>query len=210
MRRTLVFLAPPHGVSAAVRPRFRGRRLPRQRLHDALSGLAGDRLRSLGKRIGPEFRVNASTSSSNVRSIAEDANGIFIVVYELVSGASGVDVYRRRFAALIPGDVDGNGVVDVLDVFYLINFLPAGRRRCDAARLTGGGRPSDPGAARLSALWPGPAPSAPARSAARWTAEGRRDAPARPARARPRRGEHRDHRRCKRARERGRTAGSGR
>ncbi|HKC26070.1 MAG TPA: dockerin type I repeat-containing protein, partial [Thermoanaerobaculia bacterium] len=92
----------------------------------AHNGVFGQRFGAGGERIGPEFRVNASTSSSNLGSIAEDANGSFIVVYELTSGASGNDVYRRRFSALLPGDVDGNGVVNVADVFYLINFLFAG------------------------------------------------------------------------------------
>jgi hypothetical protein len=92
----------------------------------AHQGVFGQRFGTGGERFGPEFRVNASTSSSEMRSIAADANGSFVVAYQLASGASATDVYRRRFSALLPGDVDGNGVVNVADVFYLINFLFAG------------------------------------------------------------------------------------
>jgi hypothetical protein len=43
-------------------------------------------------------------------------------------------VYAQRFACGVGGDVDGNGIADVGDVFYLINTLFAGgpAPHCDA------------------------------------------------------------------------------
>jgi hypothetical protein len=58
------------------------------------------------------------------RSVAADANGSFVVAYTLAVGSPlSLDVFRRRFSGVVPGDVDGSGVVDIADVFYLINYL---------------------------------------------------------------------------------------
>jgi hypothetical protein len=55
------------------------------------------------------------------------ANG-FIVVWESSDqDGDGSGIYAQKFSTRpIPGDVNGDGIVDISDVFYLINFLFAG------------------------------------------------------------------------------------
>ena len=49
-----------------------------------------------------------------------------LVVWENGDGSMS-DIFGQRYnLERIPGDVDGDGVVSVSDVFYLINFLFAG------------------------------------------------------------------------------------
>jgi hypothetical protein len=91
----------------------------------ANQGIFGRRFGTDGSPIGPEFRVNVSTAPPMLtRSVAADADGSFVVAYTLAVGSPvSLDVFRRRFSGVVPGDVDGSGVVDIADVFYLINFL---------------------------------------------------------------------------------------
>jgi hypothetical protein len=79
-----------------------------------------------GAAVGGEFRVNSYTTGDEaLTGMAMAANGEFVVIFSSYD-ASSSGAFRKRYAALLSGDVDGNGVVDVADVFYLINFLFAG------------------------------------------------------------------------------------
>jgi hypothetical protein len=80
-----------------------------------------------GDKLGAELRVNAVTSSfqQTPRITANGRN--FVVVWRDGGTTDTEDVMGQRFnRARVKGDVDGSGVVNVLDVFYLINFLFAG------------------------------------------------------------------------------------
>jgi hypothetical protein len=75
-----------------------------------------------GTPYGSEFRVNGSTSAASSYATVASSNATFTVVWATSTG-----LFAQRYAAArSAGDADGNGTVDVLDVFYLINFLFAG------------------------------------------------------------------------------------
>jgi len=91
------------------------------------SNVQAQRYRSTGAPIGGESRVNTTLPLMQLMGgLAANAVGDFVVVWE--SNADGQkDIYFQRYAPISRhGDVDGNGVVEVLDVFYLINALFAG------------------------------------------------------------------------------------
>jgi len=77
---------------------------------------------------GDDVAVNAFTTGIQTSAkVAAGPTGNFVVVWESnnqESATSGVDLYARLLRP--SGDVDGNGVLNVNDVFYLINFLFAG------------------------------------------------------------------------------------
>jgi hypothetical protein len=76
-----------------------------------------------GVPIGAPFVVNSYTPGDQASpAIASRPSGPYIVVWSSsqVSGAMH-DVFGQRFC--LNGDVNGDGVRDVADVFYLINFL---------------------------------------------------------------------------------------
>jgi len=78
-----------------------------------------------GVPVGSEMRVNTYTTGVQGRPrIAGHARG-FVVVWESDSGdGDGSGVFGRRFASTTEaGDATGDGIVDLADVFYLINFL---------------------------------------------------------------------------------------
>jgi hypothetical protein len=81
-----------------------------------------------GNPLGGEFLVNNYTTGLQTSPcIAAHARG-FVVAWES-DGQDGDSrgIYARTFTvASVPGDMNGDGVVDVADVFYLINFLFAG------------------------------------------------------------------------------------
>ncbi len=81
-----------------------------------------------GAPTGGELRVNTFTTGIQTGAkVAAGPTGNFVVVWESnnqESATSGVDLYARLLRP--SGDVDGNGVLNVNDVFYLINFLFAG------------------------------------------------------------------------------------
>jgi hypothetical protein len=78
--------------------------------------------------VGGELRLNTYTTGihRNPRIVGH-ANG-FIVVWESSDqDGDGSGIYAQKFSTRpIPGDVNGDGIVDISDVFYLINFLFAG------------------------------------------------------------------------------------
>jgi len=74
----------------------------------------------------PETRVNTTPNSRDPQpAVAADGFG-FVVTWQGDDGAQRGIFARRYRTARVPGDVDGNGLVNVNDVFYLINFLFAG------------------------------------------------------------------------------------
>ena len=93
-------------------------------------------------RMIPGPRGDVWFVESDVDRIAHVTNGGVVTEYALASGAEPTDIafgpdgnlwiteFGRnmiaRFLVEVPGEADGNGVVDVADVFYLINFLFAG------------------------------------------------------------------------------------
>jgi hypothetical protein len=87
----------------------------------------GQLFRSTGEPIGSEFRANTTTMfAQEVGSVAVTAAGDFVVTWG-GDAPGGFDVFGQRYAPIAPhGDADGNGVLDVSDVFYLINALFAG------------------------------------------------------------------------------------
>jgi len=88
----------------------------------------GQRLTSVGTPLGTEFRVNTYTSGHNYfLDVAANGDRKFVVAWTAANeDGDGFGIYAQRFAALANGDVNGDGFVNVADVFYLINFLFAG------------------------------------------------------------------------------------
>jgi Dockerin type I domain len=85
---------------------------------------------------GGEFLVNSvTTADQRYPRIAEHSNGDFVVVWEGDSTGS-YEIYAQRFCHQLAGDANGDGTLDLADVFYLINNLfasgPAPVRNSDA------------------------------------------------------------------------------
>ncbi len=91
------------------------------------SGIFARRFSAEGVPKGSEFRVNTYTTDlQGDPSITRSGSGLFVVVWRSDSqDGSSAGVYAQRFC-LPRGDADGNGIIDVADVFYLINSLFAG------------------------------------------------------------------------------------
>jgi len=90
------------------------------------TNVQAQRYRSSGAPIGGETRVNTTVALMQEQGgVAANAAGAFVVIWE--SSADGTkDIYAQRFAPISRhGDADGNGVLDINDVFYLINALYA-------------------------------------------------------------------------------------
>jgi hypothetical protein len=64
------------------------------------TGIFGQRFASDGAPLGPEFRVNASTTTDQIQaSVAADAAGNFVVAWITINGyGSTADVFGQRFA----------------------------------------------------------------------------------------------------------------
>jgi hypothetical protein len=93
--------------------------------------------------LGTEFRVNTYTShSQSYPSVAADPTGRFLVAWTSSDQiGSETNIFAQRFAALgFHGDANGDGLLDVADVFYVINFLFAsGPQPLGPADVTGDG-----------------------------------------------------------------------
>jgi hypothetical protein len=77
---------------------------------------------------GDDVAVNAFTTGTQIApDVAGGPAGSFVVVWRSdnqASATSSSDIYARLLRP--SGDADGNGLLDVNDVFYLINYLFAG------------------------------------------------------------------------------------
>jgi hypothetical protein len=88
-------------------------------------GIAGQKFRPDGSPAGVEFRLNTVTSSNQVHPrLATLGQRKRIGVWDSLQDGQDFGIYAQRLGP--NGDADGNGVVNVSDVFYLINYLFAG------------------------------------------------------------------------------------
>jgi hypothetical protein len=81
-----------------------------------------------GAPIGPELRINSFTSGAQGPLAVAVQPSTFVVAWQSeAQDGAGYGIYAQVFShARKAGDVNGDGFADVLDVFYLINFLFAG------------------------------------------------------------------------------------
>ncbi|HKC25760.1 MAG TPA: dockerin type I repeat-containing protein, partial [Thermoanaerobaculia bacterium] len=90
-------------------------------------GIFGRRFDATGAPFGTDFRVNTYTTQGQyLPTIASSPIGNVVVTWDS-TGEDGTlyGAYGQRFT-FVAGDANGDGVLDVLDVFYLINALFAG------------------------------------------------------------------------------------
>jgi hypothetical protein len=86
----------------------------------------GRRFTNTGAPTGDPFRVNTETSAKpRLGGMAMDAAGNFVVVWQRGIYPTG-DIFAQRFCATLAGDANGDGTLDIGDVFYVINNLFAG------------------------------------------------------------------------------------
>jgi hypothetical protein len=76
-----------------------------------------------------EFVASTTTGTPKLPAVAAGYDGFTIVWQSPLQDGSVDGVYGQLFSPGLQGDVDGNGQVNVADVFYLINFLFAGGPR---------------------------------------------------------------------------------
>jgi hypothetical protein len=90
--------------------------------------VAAQRYLASGAAAGTQFRVNTYTTSDQRRgAVAIDEGASVVVAWDSPQDGSGLGVYAQFYTFdVVRGDVNGDRVVDVNDVFYLINFLFAG------------------------------------------------------------------------------------
>jgi hypothetical protein len=79
-------------------------------------------------RLGTALRANTyATGQQTSPAVAFTGSGKYVISWSTTSQfAFNSDVAARRFATCQSSDADGNGKLDVADVFYLINALFAG------------------------------------------------------------------------------------
>jgi hypothetical protein len=88
------------------------------------NGVYGRTYGSAGNAVGSEFLVNASTSNDQGYASAALGRNLIVTWQSSQQDGSDTGIYARVFAgSCLAGDVDGNGAVNVADVFYLINAL---------------------------------------------------------------------------------------
>jgi hypothetical protein len=85
------------------------------------------RLTSTGALLGGEFRVNTSTTGNQQTPRVAASQAAFAVVWRSGPEPASEDVFGQRYTLVpVTGDANGDGVLDILDVFLLINFVFAG------------------------------------------------------------------------------------
>src|SRR5262249_4414088 len=88
--------------------------------------VVGQRFLSNGAPLGGQFTLSVSGSTRNHPAVAWSASA-FVVAWSgnaYRMGSLDYGIFGKRYSG--PGDINGDGVNDVNDVFYLINFLFAG------------------------------------------------------------------------------------
>jgi hypothetical protein len=83
-------------------------------------GITTQRYASSGAPIGGEFVVNSYQTGFQYRPAIAAVGAGFVDAWDHQNGTP-FDVFGKKFPG--PGDINGDGVVNVADVFYLINFL---------------------------------------------------------------------------------------
>jgi hypothetical protein len=98
----------------------------------AVNGVFGQRYKKTGERIGVEFQVNTyTTGDQTVPAVVLGRN--LVVAWQSGASAPLGGIYARVFGNPCGGDWNGDGTVDVADVFFLINYLFAGGPAPDCA-----------------------------------------------------------------------------
>jgi large repetitive protein len=103
------------------------------------AGPAGDFVVTWGRKTGYDREIRArllsggevrvtdgTTATAGTVSVGALGPGRFVVVWRNGATQQPAALLGRDLQAPLSGDADGNGTVDVADVFYLINFLFAG------------------------------------------------------------------------------------
>jgi hypothetical protein len=88
-------------------------------------GVYAQRYTAAATPVGGEFRMNGFAAASQAAAAVAYANGRITAAFQAGGEGSGYGIYVRQ-PLCAPGDANGNGSVDVADVFYLINNLFAG------------------------------------------------------------------------------------
>jgi hypothetical protein len=90
-----------------------------------LSNIAARVVQPDGSFSGDELRVNTSAGYTALRpEVSAEKDGYVVTWDSFAEDGNKRGVYARRFTrGRRSGDVDGNRIVDIADVFYLINFL---------------------------------------------------------------------------------------
>ena len=86
------------------------------------------RFSAAGAAIGADFRLNTTTTDNQSKpAIASSPDGRLVVAWHSRSeDGSNYGVFAQAACQHLAGDADGNGTVDIADVFFLINHLFAG------------------------------------------------------------------------------------
>jgi hypothetical protein len=84
------------------------------------------RYKANGQPVGVEFQVNTYTTLGQTRSAVALGASLLVVWQGDVQDGDATGIFGQRYRPCRPSDMDGNGHVDVADVFYLINALFAG------------------------------------------------------------------------------------
>jgi hypothetical protein len=90
--------------------------------------IVAQRFSSSGALLGGEVRVTPDRNLPNAApSLAMRANGDFLVAWTRdLGGTAQDDIRAHGFCHALAGNANGDGVIDLADVFYLINNLFAG------------------------------------------------------------------------------------
>jgi hypothetical protein len=88
--------------------------------------VVAQRYASGGSPLGGEIGVDANPNMARSDpSLAMASNGDFVVTW-VHNTQAGFDIHGARYCHALAGNANGDGVIDIADVFYLINALFAG------------------------------------------------------------------------------------
>jgi Dockerin type I domain len=82
-----------------------------------------------GRFVGARLTVGYPAVSGPPPAISSDPSGNFVVVWrqlETSDPAGPDDIFGRRYRVEAPGDVNGDGLTNIIDIFDLIDYLFAG------------------------------------------------------------------------------------
>jgi hypothetical protein len=87
----------------------------------------GRRFASSGAALSDPFRVNSLTSAYlKHANVAMNDKGDFVVVWRYGNASTNADIHGQIYCGSYAGDANGDGTLDIGDVFYIINNLFAG------------------------------------------------------------------------------------